>query len=102
MFNSILSTIGNIQFQLGTILLQVNGAGSQGVVAKIKEIYDFILPILNAIIILAALYGLFKVGAGFFQGHEGAGKKLVLIIVGVIIWFIAPIVIQSLLGSQTN
>lgn len=62
---------------------------------------DSLRPIFNIIIIVLAAYGAFKVIMKIVQADEGAGKLIIIILGGLLMWFaiIPPVINAAKNGS---
>lgn len=81
-----------------SFFLQRGGGGD--IISQLKGFQGWILEILNVIVILVALYGIFNAASAYFQGDQSAVKKLLLIVAGLIIWFLAPTILEAFEGGS--
>ena len=76
-----------------TLVFMQSGSGTT-IEQNLTNLWEWGKVILNVIVILAAgYYGVTSV-VKYFQGDQGAGKSVLMIIVGLLIWFaiIVPVV----------
>lgn len=91
--NSVLATAKVTAMNISLALLQRGGNGSfspnssSGIVSEIAKFYQFVKPILDILVGLLVVWGIYKVVTKQLQGEEGAMKIALIVVGGLIMWF---------------